>query len=149
MSDDQFWMQGTAEYQHALSQATGIWGEKTDPQVLNAAAATILIHVCKLRDQAKRESWHSPQEGAKVSASASSGPIPAQPPAPPRADGNAPTDKQVAFFKKLISNGIFSESERQQGLQWLATEATRKSIQGQIDYLKGRVDATRGAPFAR
>ncbi|HXE57324.1 MAG TPA: hypothetical protein VNK43_04940 [Gemmatimonadales bacterium] len=58
----------------------------------------------------------------------------------------APTEKQVAFFQRLIASAVFTEDERRRALDWLATKATRESIKDQIDWLKRQIETRRAAP---
>ena len=55
----------------------------------------------------------------------------------------APTEKQVAFYKRLAGSPVFTEDERRRALEWLATKATKQTIKDQIDWLKGQVEARR------
>lgn len=52
----------------------------------------------------------------------------------------APTDKQVAFYQRLVESPVFAEEERRRALEWLATRATRQTIKDQIDWLKRQVE---------
>ena len=62
----------------------------------------------------------------------------------PVADGAyAPSEKQVAFFRKLADAPVFTEEERARALEWLATRATRQTIKDQIDWLKRQVETRR------
>ena len=73
---------------------------------------------------------------------------PAQPaessPVVPLAGPYAPTEKQVAFFRRLAESPVFTDAERKAALEWLAGKATRQSIKSQIDWLKRQVDVRRG-----
>ena len=62
--------------------------------------------------------------------------------AEPEARSDAPTDKQVAFFKRLAESPVFTDEERAKALAWLP-KATRQTIKGQLDSMKARVDASR------
>jgi hypothetical protein len=55
----------------------------------------------------------------------------------------APTEKQVAFYRRLAESPVFSEDERRRALEWLATKATRQTIKDQIDWLKRQVETRR------
>jgi len=57
----------------------------------------------------------------------------------------APTEKQVAFFRRLADSPVFTESERKAATEWLASKATRQSIKSQIDWLKRQVEVRRGS----
>jgi hypothetical protein len=48
------WIQVKAEYEKALAIATQIWTAKHPPEVLNAIAATLLIHFTNLRRDAEK-----------------------------------------------------------------------------------------------
>ena len=52
----------------------------------------------------------------------------------------APSEKQVNFYLKLLNSHVFTEDERKQALDWLATKATRQTIKDQIDWLKAMVE---------
>lgn len=60
----------------------------------------------------------------------------------------APTEKQVAFFQRLVDSPVFTEEERRRALEWLATRATRQTIKDQIDWLKNQVEKRRGGQAA-
>lgn len=51
-----------------------------------------------------------------------------------------PTEKQVGFYQKLIASSVFTDAERQEGLEWLANKATRQTIKDQIDWLKNQLE---------
>ncbi len=83
-------------------------------------------------------------------------PVTAQPtrpaPAPAAADAGsvvplvgpyAPTEKQVAFFRRLADSPVFTDAERKAATEWLASKATRQSIKSQIDWLKRQVEVRR------
>lgn len=57
----------------------------------------------------------------------------------------APTEKQVAFFRRLADSPVFTEAERKAATEWLAGKATRQSIKSQIDWLKRQVEVRRGS----
>ena len=57
----------------------------------------------------------------------------------------APTEKQVAFFRRLADSPVFTEAERKAATEWLASKATRQSIKSQIDWLKRQVEVRRGS----
>jgi hypothetical protein len=57
------------------------------------------------------------------------------------APGNAGcTEKQVAFYCRLLESHVFTEAERKRAYDWLATRATRQLIKDQIDWLKRQVE---------
>jgi hypothetical protein len=53
---------------------------------------------------------------------------------------HAPTEKQVAFYQRLVASPVFTQDERQRALDWLASKATRQTIKDQIDWLKRQVE---------
>jgi hypothetical protein len=55
----------------------------------------------------------------------------------------APTEKQIAFYQRLVESPVFTEEERRRALEWLATRATRQTIKDQIDWLKRQVETRR------
>jgi len=57
----------------------------------------------------------------------------------------APTEKQIAFYRRLADSPVFSQEERLRALEWLATRATRQTIKDQIDWLKRQVETRRGS----
>ena len=57
----------------------------------------------------------------------------------------APTEKQVAFFRRLADSPVFTDAERKAATEWLASKATRQSIKSQIDWLKRQVEVRRGS----
>jgi hypothetical protein len=57
----------------------------------------------------------------------------------------APTEKQVAFFRRLAESPVFTDAERKAAMEWLASKATRQSIKSQIDWLKRQVEVRRGS----
>ena len=63
----------------------------------------------------------------------------------PFAGPSAPTEKQVAFFRRLADSPVFTEAERKAATEWLASRATRQNIKPQIDWLKRQVEVRRGA----
>lgn len=145
MNQEEITLQANVEYGEALEQAKVFWGKGAPPEVLNAAAATILIHMDKLREAAKRDAAKGAEAKANQAAreSAPSRTETGAPPAPSPAGPYAPTEKQIAFFTKLMSNGVFTEEVRKQAMEWLATKATRQSIKDQIDWAKAKVDGQR------
>jgi hypothetical protein len=78
-------------------------------------------------------------------------PAPAEPSASdgasvmPLAGPYAPTEKQVAFFRRLADSPVFTEAERKAATEWLARKATRESIKSQIDWLKRQVEVRRSS----
>jgi predicted ATPase len=52
----------------------------------------------------------------------------------------APTEKQVAYFQRLVASPVFSEEEKERSLDWLANKATKNTIKDQIDWLKRQVE---------
>ena len=56
----------------------------------------------------------------------------------------APTEKQVAFFRRLADSPVFTDQERTSAFEWLAKKATRQTIKDQIDWLKRQVETRRG-----
>lgn len=70
-------------------------------------------------------------------------PQPATTPIPDVASATAPTEKQVAFFEKLVGSPVFTQEERRRAEDWLATRATRQTIKTQIDWLKRQVETRR------
>jgi hypothetical protein len=74
--------------------------------------------------------------------------VPQRPPegVTPIAGGtHAPTEKQVAFFRRLAESPVFTDAERKSAMDWLAGRATRQSIKAQIDWLKRQVEVRHGA----
>jgi hypothetical protein len=65
---------------------------------------------------------------------------PQRPEAPSRIGPYAPTEKQVAFYQRLVESPVFTEDERRRALEWLASRATRQTIKDQIDWLKRQVE---------
>ncbi len=63
----------------------------------------------------------------------------------PRLGPYAPTEKQVAFYQRLVESPVFTEEERKRALDWLAGKATRQSIKDQIDWLKRQVETRKAA----
>jgi hypothetical protein len=57
----------------------------------------------------------------------------------------APTEKQVAFYQRLVESPVFSEEERRRALEWLAAKATRQTIKDQIDWLKRQVETRKAS----
>lgn len=57
---------------------------------------------------------------------------------------HVPTEKQAAFFRRLVASPVFTEAERSTALDWLARKATRQSIKSQIDWLKRQVETRAG-----
>lgn len=55
----------------------------------------------------------------------------------------APTEKQVAFFRRLADSPVFSDQERKAAFEWLSQKATRQTIKDQIDWLKRQVETRR------
>ena len=55
----------------------------------------------------------------------------------------APTEKQVAFFRRLADSPVFTDQERKAAFEWLARKATRQTIKDQIDWLKRQVETRR------
>jgi hypothetical protein len=79
--------------------------------------------------------------GASATRNRAQEPAPKFEPEPVPVSGSAaPTDKQAAFFQRLIASPVFTEEERRRGLEWLSTKATRQSIKDQIDWLKYQVE---------
>lgn len=60
-------------------------------------------------------------------------------------DGNAPSEKQLAFYNNLVASSVFTEEEKSKFLDFLET-ATRQTIKGEIDRLKKMVDVRKAAP---
>jgi hypothetical protein len=56
------------------------------------------------------------------------------------ASPDAPTDKQVSFYRNLAESPVWTVEERNRNLQWLTT-ATRQTIKDAIDHLKRTVEA--------
>lgn len=56
----------------------------------------------------------------------------------------APTEKQLAFFRRLADSPVFTEAERKAAFEWLQAKATRQTIKDQIDWLKRQVETRRG-----
>jgi hypothetical protein len=52
----------------------------------------------------------------------------------------SPTEKQLAFYQRLVESPVFTDEERKRALDWLATKATRQTIKDQIDWLKRQVE---------
>ena len=52
----------------------------------------------------------------------------------------SPTEKQLAFYQRLVESPVFTDEERKRALDWLATMATRQTIKDQIDWLKRQVE---------
>lgn len=52
----------------------------------------------------------------------------------------APTEKQVLFFCRLLNSSAFAVHERLAAYQWLADKATRATMKEQIDRMKKRVE---------
>jgi hypothetical protein len=50
-ADRALWVAAKQDYTHALAIAQEAWGENGDPHAVQAAAATILIHITKLRNE--------------------------------------------------------------------------------------------------
>jgi hypothetical protein len=57
-----------------------------------------------------------------------------------RGDPYSPTEKQLAFYQRLVESPVFTDEERKRALDWLATKATRQTIKDQIDWLKRQVE---------
>lgn len=51
-----------------------------------------------------------------------------------------PTEKQVAFFRRLLDHPVFTTEERARAFDWLATKATRSTIKDNIDWAKAQVE---------
>jgi hypothetical protein len=62
-----------------------------------------------------------------------------------RAGPNAPSEKQIAFYQRLVDSPVFTEEERKRALEWLATKATRQTIKDQIDWLKHQVETRKSS----
>lgn len=58
----------------------------------------------------------------------------------------SPTEKQIAFYQRLVASPVFTEEERTRALDWLATRATRQTIKDQIDWLKRQVETRKPRP---
>lgn len=86
----------------------------------------------------------SPQDKSDVPEAGPSLGDPAAASTPASGDTNggasAPTEKQVAFFLNLIRSSAISPEEREVGLDWLETKATKDSMKEQIDRLKKKVN---------
>jgi hypothetical protein len=61
----------------------------------------------------------------------------------------APTERQVAFYRRLAESPRFSEEERRRSLDWLASKATRQTIKDQIDWLKRAVEERNASTLSR
>jgi hypothetical protein len=46
----------------------------------------------------------------------------------------APSEKQVAFFTRLMESSVFTEEERRRAMTWLAEKGTRQTCKDQIDW---------------
>ncbi len=92
--------------------------------------------------QAARDLPRKPQE--QRVAPVTDAPAPAAGPEVAQRVGTyAPTEKQVAFYRRLVDDVVFTEEERRSALDWLATKATRQAIKDQIDWFKRQVGTRR------
>lgn len=93
--------------------------------------------------------WATPQGATSlrdirvsVSTSAPTSPVPQDASTVPvvKPGPYAPSEKQVNFFLKLSNSHVWSEAERKEALDWLATKATRQTIKDQIDWMKAMIE---------
>ena len=129
---DEFHAAAYRDYEAAVKTARALWPGAAEG-TLREAAADVMVHVRELR----RVAGASHDNASPSSGVSSSGP--AQAPGGPY----APTEKQVAFYRRLIASSAFSEEERRRALEWLATKATKRTIKDQIDWLKRQVESRR------
>jgi hypothetical protein len=66
-----------------------------------------------------------------------------------RVGPNAPSEKQVTFYTRLVESPVFTKEERKRALEWLESEATRQSIKDQIDWLKHQIETRQAVTSAR
>jgi hypothetical protein len=67
----------------------------------------------------------------------------------PRLGTNAPTEKQVTFYMRLVESPVFTKEERKRALEWLESKATRQSIKDQIDWLKHQIETRQAVTSGR
>jgi hypothetical protein len=58
----------------------------------------------------------------------------------------APSEKQIAFYRRLADHSCFTADERTKALEWLETKATRQTIKDQIDWLKRQTETRPAHP---
>ncbi|HEU4589027.1 MAG TPA: hypothetical protein VFS11_10280 [Gemmatimonadales bacterium] len=56
-----------------------------------------------------------------------------------RARPDRPTQKQEEFYKRLLASHVFTEAEKEAGLDWLDTKATKATMVKAIDRLQAQI----------
>jgi hypothetical protein len=63
----------------------------------------------------------------------------------PMGDVDGPSEKQVAFYRRLCQSHVLSDEERTRALTWLEEKSNRHTIRAQIDWLKRTVNDRKNA----